>query len=36
VREQELNLVQFATGEVAESGAGAMQIVWGKLLNTCA
>ena len=33
VPEQELNLVQFATGKVAEWGAGATQVVWSKPLE---
>ncbi len=32
---QELDLVQCATSEVAESGARAPKIMWGELFNSC-
>ena len=33
VSEQELDLIQFATGEVAQAGTGAPQVVRGQLVD---
>jgi hypothetical protein len=36
VAEQKLDLIRFAAGEVAETGAGAPQVVRGQLVDPCA
>lgn len=36
VAEQELDLLQFSTSQVAQPGASAPQIVWGKILDASA
>jgi hypothetical protein len=33
VAEQELDLIQFTAGEMAETGAGAPQVVWSQLVS---